>query len=233
MPEEPQAKFFFSLRSPYSWLSYLRFVECHGDLVHKLRWIPTWEPDGSTESALRAVGGSVVYTEMSRAKNLYILRDVTRRTRESGTAMKWPLDRQPVWEVPHLAYLRAHDHGRGAEYVAAAYRARWEQGRDICDRSTVAEIGESLGLDPDELATASDDPGLRERGVRCLLEVGAEEVFGVPFFVTGSARFWGVDRLEEFVEEVRSPRVSSGSTADDESGRVTWTLDYGHAGGCG
>lgn len=226
------ATFFFSLRSPYSWLAYRRLCERHDDVLHRLRWVPTWEPDELTEKLLADRGGVLPFAPMSRAKNLYILQDITRLTRESGRRMTWPLDRDPVWEIPHLAYLRARHQGAGAEFIAAAYQARWEQGRDICDRAIVAELGESLGLDPDELASAVDDPALREEGADSLLEVCENGAFGVPFFVCGDSTFWGAERVDAFAALLRDPGQDVPVCTDGPS-TVEESLDYSHAGGCG
>ncbi|MFG2922583.1 2-hydroxychromene-2-carboxylate isomerase [Streptomyces sp. NPDC048305] len=231
MPKRPA--FYFSLRSPYSWFAYRELLDEHPDVAAAVTWRPFFEPDGRSEEALRKAGGSFPYVAMSRAKHLYILRDVGRLARERGLSMTWPVDRDPVWEVPHLAYLVALREGRGPEFVAAAYRTRWEEGGDICDRSVIARIAGELDLDPVALAGAADDPELREEGVRLLLDVCRDGVFGVPFFVNGASRYWGVDRLGRFVAELRAAGGPGSSGPGDAPLPVGAGSDPGHAGGCG
>ncbi|MFI6206336.1 2-hydroxychromene-2-carboxylate isomerase [Streptomyces sp. NPDC051041] len=229
-------RFYFSLRSPYSWLAYRELLEYHPDIAAAVEWRPFFEPDATSERMLAEAGGTFPYTPMSRAKHLYILQDVGRIAKARGISLTWPVDRAPVWEVPHLAYLVALRKGRGPEYVAAAYRARWEQGRDICDRAVVAGIATELGLDPAQLSGAADDPELRREGVRLLLDIDADGVFGVPFFVHGHSRFWGLDRLPDFAVHLRErlvPARSMPEPAGAAAGLGTRTADDGHAGGCG
>ena len=176
-------RFYFSLRSPYSWLAHHDLLGLYPDVADAVEWAPFWEPDPRNERALAERGGQFPYAAMSRAKHFYILQDVARLAAARGLALKWPVDREPVWEIPHLGYLVALGSGLGREYVAAAYRARWEQGRDICSRETVGEIAAELGLNPAEVAGASDDPELRARGVELLMDVCEDGAFGVPFFV--------------------------------------------------
>src|SRR5204862_8007108 len=114
-----------------------------------------------------------------------LLQDVDRLARARGVSLAWPVDREPVWEIPHLGYLVARAAGRGSDYIAAAYRARWEHGRNICDRSTIAEIAASLGPDRDEIVAASDNPVLRKEGAEILRQICQDGVFGVPVFVHG------------------------------------------------
>jgi 2-hydroxychromene-2-carboxylate isomerase len=230
-----KARFYFSLRSPYSWLAYREILARYGDVAERVDWVPFWEPDPRSASMLAELRGQFPYSAMSRAKHLYILQDVGRLARSRGIPLAWPVDRDPVWEIPHLGYLVASRNGRGPDYIAAAYRARWEEGRNICDRSTIAEIGTALGLDPTELASASDDPALRADGVRILLEVCRDGVFGVPFFVHGYSRYWGLDRLEEFVHHLRAQSPSATAMPAEPVAEVALnpSSDEAHAGGCG
>ncbi|MFG3283174.1 2-hydroxychromene-2-carboxylate isomerase [Streptomyces sp. NPDC048111] len=228
--------FYFSLRSPYSWLAHRDLTREHPDIADAVRWRPFFEPDELSTRLLTEAGGSFPYTAMSRAKHLYVLQDVGRIAKSRGIALRWPVDRDPVWEVPHLAHLVAERAGLGRAYVAAVYRARWEQGRDICDRAVIGGIGAELGLDPAELANACDDPELRAEGVRLLLDVDTDGVFGVPFFVHGFNRFWGLDRLPAFVAHLRErglPAAALPRPVGAAVGLGPGSVDDGHAGGCG
>jgi hypothetical protein len=105
-----------------------------------------------------------------------------------------------------------------------------------------------VGVDPVRAAGAADDPRLRERGLECLLSAYRDDAFGVPFFVSGRDRFWGVERVPGWVTAVRSARAPGepvrnpvprqpervpalvGFTAATRSAAVA---DHSHAGGCG
>jgi 2-hydroxychromene-2-carboxylate isomerase len=227
-------RFYFSLRSPYSWLAYRELLRYHPDVAEALEWRPFWEPDQLSERLLAEAGGEFWYTPMSRPKHLYVLQDVRRLAAARGLSVSWPVDREPCWEIPHLAYLVARGHGRGPDFVAAAYAARWERGENICDRSTIAAIGASLDLEPAELAGAADDPETRAEGVTALLAIHRDGVFGVPFFVTGFDKYWGVDRLAEFVTAVRAQLPDTPPPPEPAMAPGTGrTIDDGHAGGCG
>ncbi|MFJ9178082.1 2-hydroxychromene-2-carboxylate isomerase [Streptomyces sp. NPDC102360] len=233
-------RFYFSLRSPYSWLAYRELLDRHPDTAAALEWVPFFEPDELSAKLLAEAGGSFPYTPMSAAKHRYILQDVRRLAAERGLDFSWPVDREPVWEVPHLGYLAAERRGRGAAFIALAARARWELGLDICDRSVIAGFGPELGLDGAELAAAADDSGLREEGVRVLLDIERDGVFGVPFFVDHYDKYWGVDRLPAFVAALAGTARAAGGGPSENAGTHTVpvtaparSVDDGHAGGCG
>lgn len=227
-------RWYFNLRSPYSWLAYRELLESYPDVAESLEWRPFWEPDELSERLLAEAGGEFWYTPMSRPKHLYVLQDVRRLAAERGLSVSWPIDREPCWEIPHLGYLVARKYGRGPEFIAHAYQARWQQGRNICHRDTIAAIGRSLGVDPAELADAADNPAVRAEGVAALLDIHRDGVFGVPFFVVGFDKYWGVDRLAAFAAAVRAKRPDTlplpVPAMAPGGGR---TVDDGHAGGCG
>ncbi|MFF8290558.1 2-hydroxychromene-2-carboxylate isomerase [Streptomyces sp. NPDC016309] len=235
MPRNNTPRFYFSLRSPYSWLAYRELTEHHQDLVGLLEWRPFFEPDAVSARMLQERGGRFPYSEMSREKNRYVLQDVGRITKARGIPITWPVDVDPVWEVPHLGYLVAAREGLGHAYIAAVYRARFGEGRDVCDPATIAGIGRELGIDPDVVSRAKDDPELRERGVDALMDVCTDGVFGVPFLVRGFNRFWGLDRLGDFVAHLRGTTPPAASLPPVTAGAVGIgrSADDGHAGGCG
>ncbi|MET1071631.1 MAG: 2-hydroxychromene-2-carboxylate isomerase [Umezawaea sp.] len=226
--------FYFSLRSPYSWMAYRDLLAKYPDVAEAVEWVPFFEPDELSTRMLTERGEEFPYSAMSRAKHFYILQDVGRLTKERGLPLTWPVDRDPVWEVPHLGYLVARRAGLGREYVDAVYRTRWELGRDICDPEVIADVAVSLGLDPVAVSTAASDPALREEGVEILLRICKDGVFGVPFFVHRFSRFWGMDRLDEFAAHLRSKLAPACALpASATSVGLGRSSEESHAGGCG
>jgi 2-hydroxychromene-2-carboxylate isomerase len=232
----PQARLYFNLRSPYSWLALHDLTAGYPGLAEVIDWRPCWEPDHDSERMLKAAGGRFPYTPMSREKHLYILGDVRRLAAERGLLIRWPVDRSPRWEVSHLAYPLAVRSGLGREFALAVSRARWERGLNISDPAIVAAVGADLGLDPAQIANAAEDPVLASAGTQMLLAACRDGVFGVPFFIHRWEKFWGVDRLAALAGSVRAARAAP------QEGRASAPIaetvavaasDDGHAGGCG
>ena len=234
-------RFYFSFRSPYSWLA-ARVIGGLGSADRDgISYIPFWEPDEITLRALHALGGEFLYTPMSRAKHLYILEDIRRLATSAGVRYAWPIDVNPWWELPHLAYFAARGCGKGREFFDAAYRARWEHGRNICDERTIADIGAEIGAPPGVLVGAPNEAEIRRAGAEALYECYRDGVFGVPFFVHRREKFWGVDRLDAFIRALGAGGERDGRS--DVARRQPPALipaagevggaDVDHAGGCG
>lgn len=233
-------RWYFSLRSPYSWLAFRELTQNAPDVAESIEWRPYWEPGEVGARLLAEAGIRLPYVPMSKEKHLYILQDVKRLATERGLSITWPIDVDLDWDVAHLAYFVAQDAGRGVDFIDAVHRARWERGLDVSLRTTMTAIGEELGLDPGALAGAADDPEIRRRGVEALRAVERDGVFGVPFFIHRHDRFWGLDRLPGFIARVRNAAGAPGDAARPESGSGAVRADLlvpagdaGHAGGCG
>lgn len=245
MAAAQRPRFYFSFRSPYSWIAARLFDDHVAPHCDDVELIPFWEPDDHTVELLRARRAEFVYTPMSRAKHLYILQDVRRLTTRLGYKMTWPVDRDPWWELPHLGYLAARRAGCERAFYDAVYRARWEDGRDICSVDVIRSIAELCGADPDAIAGAPGDADVRAEGADCLARCYRDGVFGVPFFVSGYDKFWGVDRLRDFAAALGvevaadlgapAPRRDDAAGGDDGSDArgEQRASDLGHAGGCG
>lgn len=235
-------RFYFSFRSPYAWLAARVLRARAPGVLSRLERLPYWEPDEATATRLSALGGRVAYVPMSRPKHLYILQDVKRLARALGLDHVWPVDERPAWDVPHLAYLAAERRGRADDFLWACLRARWEQGRDICRRETMSALERELELPQGTLAGAVLDSELLDAGARVLLRAWSDGVFGIPFFVCGADKFWGVDRLDAFLSALAAreraaagrapePALTAAMPAALLSAEGTWDED--HPGGCG
>lgn len=202
-PQKPP-RLYFSLRSPFSWMAIRQLEERIPNAHEIIEYVPFFEPDAQSLAALVEQGGKFHYVAMSKAKHLYILNDTKRLAAKFGYDMKWPIDIDPWWELPHLAWFQAKDLGVHKRFYDAVMAARWERGEDICEPEVLRRICRDAGLDADVLVAAPSDPEIRQRGVQALMDVYHDDVFGVPYFKFGRHRFWGLDRLDDFIEALKS-----------------------------
>lgn len=193
-------RLYFSFRSPYSWLTVQRLREVEPNLSEVMDCVPYWDPDEKTGAALAERGGEFHYVQMSRAKHLYMLMDTKRLAQQRGIAMAWPVDVDSWWELPHLAWLQARRVGREWQFYEAIAEARWGRGDDICTPEVVRAAAEQAGVDPDLAVLAGDDPEIRTEAVGCLYQAYLDDVFGIPYLKFGPHRFWGLDRVDAFLD---------------------------------
>jgi 2-hydroxychromene-2-carboxylate isomerase len=226
-------RIYFSFRSPFSWMAVHELLRRVPDAWDRMEFMPFWDPDAETAKRLDERGSGFHYVQMSHAKHLYILQDTRRQAKRLDLAMAWPVDDDPWWEVPHLAWLAARRAGQHAQLYSALVAARWQRGEDICDQQVMRGLAESAGLDGAALTTAVDDVDIRDEGVECLAAAYDDDVFGIPYFRIGPHRFWGLDRLDMFLTEFTTPSAPARARTRTPARVPVGSYDTDTAGGCG
>ena len=197
-------RIYFCFRSPYSWIA-TRLIEEYLPAAEReqLEYQIFWQPDAITEESLQKQGGDFVYNHMNRERHLYILQDIKRITSTLNWQHVWPIDEDPWWELPTLAYLKAEELNAARIFRNALFKARWEDGLNIHQLDVIRQVANACQLDADEIAGAADDEAIKQKALDAALNMSNDEVFGVPFFIYRRHKFWGVDRLNEFVALLR------------------------------
>ena len=184
--------FYFDFVSPYGYFASLRIEELAERHGRELRWHPILV--GVT--VLKIMGlKSVLETPL---KGPYAEREIARYCKffkiklnrspsippvnsiASSRAMAWLLEQYPTVAVP---------------FAKLAYDAYWQQGLDLNDGQTVADLALEAGLPIKRIDSLSSDAAalaLRERMKQAI----ANGVFGSPFVIVDDEPFFGVDKFE-------------------------------------
>lgn len=185
---EPQAiKVFFNFRSPYCYLASKSMFSMFDDYYTKLEWYPLSGWDGRSPP------------EIAKTKLPIARQDMKRYARRLGI----PVNPPPITTDPTKAgmgSILAEQKGLLREYIVEVMRAEWARGEDIGDEDILLGVGESIGLDRDELAAAIADPANQQKLEENWVYAESLGVIGVPTFVIGEEIFWGNDRID-FVHE--------------------------------
>lgn len=198
---KPGARCYFSFRSPYAWLA-LRTLEERGlGIGSALEYVPYFEPPPDLRADLEARGGRVLYAPMSRERHLYILSDVKRTLKAAGIAPRWPVDDNPDWSVPHLAYLACPDDRVRRAFAMAVFEARWLRGANVWHWDAVEAYlgGIVTAREAAAIVGRARSAATAQQAVEALYRAYMDDVFGVPFLIVGREKFWGNDRVEQFI----------------------------------
>ena len=181
----PTVEFFFSFRSPYSYLAAPRAFALPQryavDLVYR----------GVRPMAMRG-------QPLPLAKQLYILRDATREADGLGLPfgpMYDPIG-DGVWRCLCIAEY-AKEAGRPAAFVTRAATAIWSQAIDVRSDRALRALCESVGLDWAACQQAMQRQDYRdtvEANTARLAELGH---WGVPTFAFDGQLYWGQDRIAD------------------------------------
>lgn len=227
-----EPRWYVSVRSPYSWLALHDAQTTRSALLEACSMRVFFEPESHGEELVDSRSPRFHYTPMSRAKHLYILRDVQRLARDRGLTVTWPRDSLPQWEISSLALAQVlrQDQGAGKRLAYEIAAARWTQGADVHDESVIRSCLLKCGLDGD-LAMMYRSKHASELTSSVLSSLDSDGVFGVPMLVIGREPFWGIDRLDAAARELlRRCDMASRPQPADPGGAVP--IDD-QPGGCG
>lgn len=192
---------YFSFRSPYAWLAMRALDRSGWGIGSRLEYRPYFEPRGVLQSALSDRGGAILYTPMSRPRARYILGDVKRQLVAEGLSPRWPVDEDPDWSAPHLAFLACTDHDARKRFAFEVMEARWLRGENIWTWDFLEKLlGHVLGpAEGEGVAARARTEATGQEAVEALFQAYRDDVFGVPFMIAGREKFWGADRVDAFV----------------------------------
>jgi len=189
-----QPRFFVDVGSPYAWLAAERVAR--GELGADVVWEPV------LLGAIFAARGFGSWSlTQARAEGI---EEVERRASAYGLGpVRWP---EP-WPGNYLLAMRAATAaaqvGRARDFLLAALRAGFVEGRDLSAPAAVTDAASAAGLEGDALLAAASTPAvkaaLKERTDAAI----ALGVRGVPTVVVGSESYWGDDRLEDAARSLR------------------------------
>lgn len=201
---KPQVEFFFSFRSPYSYLATPRAFALPQRYAVDLVW------RGVRPMAMRG-------QPLPTSKQLYILRDATREANGLGLPfgpMYDPIG-DGVWRCLCIAE-HAQQVGKLAAFVTRAATAIWSEALDVRRDHALQALSESLGLDWTDCQRAMQREDYRERVETNTARLAALGHWGVPTFAFDGQLYWGQDRiadLEIALTEAGLRRSSTGVAA--------------------
>lgn len=138
------------------------------------------------------------------SRTAYMWRDIERRAEELGLTPSLPAP-YPAPNTPlanRIAQI-AVDRGVGLPYLRASYEAWFSEGRPAGEPENVRPSLSAVGLDPDEILSAAEDPATEAALQAATDEARRLGVFGSPTFAVGPELFWGDDRLEDAIAWAR------------------------------
>ena len=199
---ETAVDFYFSFRSPYSYLAGPRAFALAERYAVDVRF------HGVIPMAMRSQSVPV-------ARRVHTILDASREARRLG--MPFGRIHDPIGEGAMRCLLVAQhalDVGRAREFVLIASRGIWGEAIDVASDAGLRAVCERAGLDWRRCVAALADPAMRARvdaDTDALTRLG---MWGVPVFVFEGQALWGQDRIEDLellLREARLEREGAGA----------------------
>ncbi len=198
-----QVGYYFSLQSPWAYIGHKPFRA----LVDKYGLTVDYRPVLLVD--LFSETGGLPLAKRHPVRQRYRMVELQRWRDKRGLdfhlqPQHWPFNARIADGVVIAAIDAGHD---PEPFLQRAYRAVWEEQRNLADAATLAEIADAAGLPGAQLVVraGSEDVGAKyEENRQHALEA---DVFGSPGYVLDGEVFWGQDRIELLADALASGRA--------------------------
>jgi 2-hydroxychromene-2-carboxylate isomerase len=194
---------YFTLLSPWAHLGHAPFLEIAGRHGVDIAWRPM-----PLMSLFADTGGVPLMKRPIQRRNYRDL-ELMRWAEKRGRPLKlrpahWPFDAS-LADRAVIALVAAGEDPAG--YIAASFRAAWEEDRDMASRAVIADLLTAEGFDAGATLAGAEEPSAEDaygQNYAAAMEVG---VFGSPAYVLDGEVFWGQDRLDLLDDALASGRA--------------------------
>jgi len=136
------------------------------------------------------------------AKGAWLIKDLTRCAARYGV----PFTLNPHFPFNTVQLMRgavwAKEQGNLDEYNAVIFKAMWAEEKNLTDLSVLAELLESIDINPDEFGAVISAQEIKDKLRTNTDEAVSRGAFGAPTMYVGEEMFWGQDRLDYLEEEL-------------------------------
>jgi 2-hydroxychromene-2-carboxylate isomerase len=137
------------------------------------------------------------------AKRDYELLEFNRFIKANGLSR---FKMNPHFPVNSLRIMRiavaAQHEGVSGAYNEVMFTAMWEDGLNLADPETIAEVIAAAGLDAAALTARAEDAAIKAELIANTDAAVVRGAFGIPTFFVGDEMFWGKERLGQLAEAV-------------------------------
>jgi 2-hydroxychromene-2-carboxylate isomerase len=187
-----ELSFYFSFRSPYSYVALERTIALADAYRVPLRIKPV------LPMVMRGF-------QVPLAKRLQLVRDCAREAKRLGVPFGRICDPLGVGVERCLAiFTRAREQGQEIAFTSSAARGIWSEALDVADDDDLAVIVRRAGLDWSEVRTWLGDDSWRATVERHREALRALGLWGVPSFHIAGYATWGQDRLDRVAEQLEA-----------------------------
>ena len=119
------------------------------------------------------------------------------QVREAGLIMRPPrVTPNTLFALEATEY--AQQHGKFMEFHHAAYRAYWDDRKDLGQLNVLAEVARSVSLDADEMIECLETHEFSNKVMGQYQEALQHGIRGIPTFVVGNLMFTGAHPYDIF-----------------------------------
>ena len=184
--------FYFDVISPYAYIAYKKILKIK-DINFKLKPILL--------GGLHNLAG-ITAPAFNRYKMKNMQNDCELVAKKNNISFKWN-SKFPTNSLNIMrGYLCVKDNKK-EEYLNNFFEAYWKKDLDLSNEENIKILLKKLKIDEHDFFNLIKNQDTKDKLKQFTQEAFEKEVFGTPTFIVNNKIFWGQDRLEYALDEIK------------------------------
>ena len=185
-------EFYFDIISPYAYIAYKKILKIN-DINFKLKPIFL----GGLHNLVGITAPAFNKFKMKNMQN-----DCELVAKKNNISFKW----NSKFPINSLNVMRGYlcvENSKKGEYLNSFFEAYWKEDQDLSSEESIKYLLKKLKIDEHDFFNLISNQDTKDKLKQLTQEAFEKEVFGAPTFVVNNKIFWGQDRLEYALDEIR------------------------------
>ena len=184
--------FYFDIISPYAYIAYKKILKIK-DINFKLKPILL----GGLHNLARITAPAFNKYKMKNMQN-----DCELVAKKNNISFKWN-SKFPINSLNIMrGYLCVKDNKK-ERYLNNFFEAYWKKDLDLSNEENIKILLKKLKIDEHDFFNLIKNQDTKDKLKQFTQEAFEKEVFGAPTFIVNNKIFWGQDRLEYALDEIK------------------------------
>ena len=184
--------FYFDIISPYAYIAYKKILKIK-DINFKLKPILL--------GGLHNLAG-ISSPAFNKYKMKNMQNDCELVAKKNNISFKW----NSKFPINSLNIMRGYlcvENSKKEEYLNSFFEAYWKEDLDLSNEENIKILLKKLKIDEHDFFNLIKNQDTKDKLKQFTQEAFEKEVFGAPTFIVNNKIFWGQDRLEYALDEIK------------------------------
>ena len=184
--------FYFDIISPYAYIAYKKILKIK-DINFKLKPIFL----GGLHNLVGITAPAFNKYKMKNMQN-----DCELVAKKNNISFKW----NSKFPINSLNIMRGYlcvENSKKKEYLNSFFEAYWKDDKDLSSIESIKYLLKKLKINEHDFFNLITNQETKDKLKQLTQEAFEKEVFGAPTFIVNNKIFWGQDRLEYALDEIK------------------------------
>ncbi len=185
--------FYFDFISPYSYLAHKKIISLNQRNIFNYKAILL----GGLHNLGEVIAPAFNEKKMKNMKNDCIL-----ISKKNKIPFKWN-EKFPINSLYLMRGFLVIDNNKKNKFIDLCFDAYWKDNLDISIEKNIKKILSDCEIDHDYFEKSIKEQAIKNKLKELTSEAFKLDVFGAPTFLVNNKLFWGQDRLEYAIDELK------------------------------